>query len=91
MKYFLVVFDRGLGSIVRLSEFSVADDAMTARFAAETEFVDNADMEIVVLGAASEEALHRTHGRYFYSARELLISAMGKLGNGDTEAPLRLA
>jgi hypothetical protein len=45
---------------------------MQARFAAETEFAGQPQIEIVNLVAESEEALRRTHGRYFFSLAELV-------------------
>ncbi|MFI7333261.1 hypothetical protein [Micromonospora aurantiaca (nom. illeg.)] len=79
MKHYLMVFDRRSGSIVRFLEFSQAGEALTARFEAELEYSDNRDIEVVVLGASSDAALRRTHGRYFQGAREMAGSALGRL------------
>ncbi|MCM4085013.1 hypothetical protein [Paractinoplanes hotanensis] len=86
-----MVFDRRLGSIVRFTDFALADDAMTARFDAEDEFADNADIEVVVLGAASQDDLRRTHARYFQSAREIAVVALGELRKYEAESRARLA
>lgn len=91
MKHYLVVFNRRSGSIVRFSEFDQANDALTARFDAEAEFVDDSDIEVVVLGAASEDALRRTHARYFQGAREMAGSALGKLRKYEADSRVRLA
>jgi hypothetical protein len=83
MRHYLVVFNRREGAIVRFSEFERANDALTARFDAEAEFVEDVDIEVVVLGAASEAALQRTHGRYFHGVREMANTALGKLRAPD--------
>lgn len=79
MRHYLVVFDRRSGLIVRFREFAQAGEALTARFDAETEFMDDGEIEVVVLGAASEEALRRTHSRYFQGVREMAGNALGRL------------
>lgn len=86
-----MVFNRRTGSIVRFSEFKQANDALTARFDAESEFVDDADIEVVVLGAASKEALQRTHGRYFRGVREMAADALGNLRTYEANSHARLA
>jgi hypothetical protein len=91
MKHYLLVFNRRSGSIVRFSEFAQANEALTARFDAETEFMDDANIEVVVLGAASKDALRRTHGRYFHGAREMAGSALGKLRKYEANSRVRLA
>jgi hypothetical protein len=91
MRHYLVVFDRRLGSIVRFFEFAQAGEALTARFDAEAEFMEDDDIEIVVLGAISEEALRRTHGRYFQGAREMAGGALGKLRKLEAASQMRLA
>ncbi|GIF25363.1 hypothetical protein BJ973_003642 [Actinoplanes tereljensis] len=91
MKHYLVVFDRRSGSIVRFDEFAVSDDALTARFDAEDEFADNSDIEIVVLGASSEEILWRTHGRYFRRTKELAVDALSALREFEAASRVRAA
>lgn len=91
MKHYLVVFNRRSGSIVRFSEFAQANEALTARFDAESEFFDDADIEVVVLGASSKDALRRTHARYFQGAREMAGSALGKLRNFEATSSVRMA
>ncbi|MCX4386943.1 hypothetical protein OG777_08380 [Micromonospora peucetia] len=76
MNHYLVVFDRRAGKIVRSSEFSDAGRALDARFQAEVEYQANKDVEVVVLGAASWDALIKTHARYFQNVRELAASAL---------------
>lgn len=76
MNHYLVVFDRRMGEIVRSLEFSDARQALDARFQAELEYRANQDVEVVVLGAASWEALAKTHTRYFKNVRELATAAL---------------
>ena len=78
MSYFVLVYDRPHGRLVRSPErFTDAgrDAAMARRFELEREFADRPDYEIVVLGGESEESLRRTHGRYFKTWDELLTIA----------------
>ena len=74
MKYFLLVFDRKRNKLVApVAEFADAAEALKARFRLETsqeELIDD-DLEIVVLGAPTEQDLKNTHSRYFGSGHEL--------------------
>ena len=71
MKYFLIVYDRSLGKRLELRQFGTKRAvALVERFSLEESYRDNPDIEIVVLGADSLEALKKTHGRYFKSLRE---------------------
>ena len=45
---------------------------MEARFVAEAEFHGDGNIEVVVLAAASEDDLRRTHGRYFLGLSDLV-------------------
>ncbi len=76
MPQFLIVYDQLTGA-VELSEY--ADDArveaLERRFALEREHRLEPHIEVVLLGARSEEVLRRTHARYFKSVRELVDSA----------------
>ncbi len=65
MKHFMSVFDRLGGRVLREEEFTDAREAMSQRFAAEQLHRGNPDVEVVVLGAESAEALRSTHSRYF--------------------------
>ncbi|MDP9796159.1 hypothetical protein J2S43_004671 [Catenuloplanes nepalensis] len=71
MKHFLLVFDRQQGSILQKTEFADSASALNARFSAEVTYGGNSDIEVVVLGAASETALRRTHSRYFKNVSEM--------------------
>ena len=71
---FLIEYDRSRGSIVQVREFDdnsrgIAEDA---RLDLELDLNrQGVEHEIVLLDAPSEEALRRTHGRYFESVAEL--------------------
>jgi hypothetical protein len=75
---FLVQYDRRAGALVKLERF-----AGDQRFAASKARLDleielrrrGQKHEIVLLEAASEDALHKTHGRYFEDVDGLLALA----------------
>lgn len=73
MSHFLLVYDRRAGRLRELERF--ADDeheaAVEARFRCEDMTRDEPDVEVVLLSGTSEQALWRTHGRYFKSLSEL--------------------
>jgi hypothetical protein len=69
--HFLLIYDRAAGQLVRQHEYADAAEAIADRFAAEAEFAGQPGIEIVVIGAESEEELRTTHGRYFLDLNEL--------------------
>jgi hypothetical protein len=71
-KHFLLVYERPKTKLLSMVEFSDADEALDARFAAERVHRGNPDIEVVVLSAQSEEVLRHTHARYFYSTGQLM-------------------
>lgn len=71
MAHFLIVYDRNAGALVRQTRFESSADAMRARFTAETEFRGRPEIEVVTLVAESEDALRRTHARYFLDLEAL--------------------
>lgn len=73
MAHFLIVYDRNAGKLVRQTRFATSVDAMQARFLAEAEFSGRPEIEVVALVAESEDALRRTHARYF-----LDLAALGE-------------
>lgn len=79
MNHYLVVFDRSKGDVIRLHRYADRGAALSARFAAEIEFRDDPDIEVVVLGAHSQDALKRTHSRYFKGLAQLAGGERGKL------------
>ena len=74
MNHYLIVFDRSRGAILRFEAFSTRQAALQARFEAEREVGGNGDIEVVVLGADSPDALERTHSRYVRGLRQLFDS-----------------
>ena len=76
----LIVYKRSDGKLLRCDEFADGRAALAERFQAEREHAGDPDLEIVVLGADSLEALKVTHGRYFLSAPELAARAAGTPG-----------
>jgi hypothetical protein len=77
---FLIQYDRRAGRIVSLERFT--DDqrvmARKARLDLEIELQRRSqNHEVVLLEAASEGALRKTHGRYFEDVEHLLALAMG--------------
>ena len=76
MPQFLIVYNRLTGAVV-MNEY--ADDAraeaLERRFALEREHRLEPHIEVVLLGARSEDVLRRTHARYFKTVRELVESA----------------
>lgn len=74
---FLIEFNRLEGRIITKQTFS--DDEIPAAEEARLELDLNlhrrrVDHEVVLLEAASEEALRRTHRRYFEDARQIVES-----------------
>ena len=76
VQHYLVVYDRRAGKIIRHRRFQAPNTALAARFDAEREFRADPDIEIVVLGADSWDALRETHSRYFEGVQELAGSAL---------------
>jgi hypothetical protein len=82
---FLIEYDRSRGSIVQFREFddNFREIAEDARLDLELELNrQGVEHEIVLLDAPSEEALRRTHSRYFESVAELAC------GSPETQAML---
>jgi hypothetical protein len=71
MVHVVLVYQREEGRLLLQESYDDGETAMRRRFALER-MPEYADMEIVVLSADSIETLHETHGRYFYTAAELL-------------------
>ena len=77
MKSFLVVYNQSTGELVALRRFGSGPqerlEALEARLDAELQHQSQPEIEVVVLNAESEDALRRTHGRYFKSVHELAL------------------
>lgn len=71
MNHYLIVFDRTKG-VLRCESFGTRGQALGARFEAESDLGHDANIEVVVLGANSPEALRRTHARYFRGLSQVI-------------------
>jgi len=71
MNHYLVVFDRAEGRLLRLDECPDRVSVMAARFQAERMHKGSRNIEVVVLGAQTEDALRKTHSRYFGDLKQL--------------------
>ena len=72
---FLIQYDRNKGRIVSMQSFSESDrkQAQESLLTLELQLNQNGtDNEVVLLEAESEEAVRRTHRRYFEDLSELL-------------------
>lgn len=75
---FLIEYDRKDGQIIKFEKFSDADQqkARDTRLKLELDLLRaGIEHEVVILEAASEEALRKTHRRYFENLSELVASA----------------
>jgi hypothetical protein len=72
---FLIEYNRSEGRIVTFRDFddSQRREAEDSRLGIELDLNRKGiDHEVVLLDAASEDALHRTHQRYFKDLRQIL-------------------
>ena len=77
---FLIHYDRRAGHIVRLERFTNDQRELAAktRLNLELELQGRCqNHEVVLLDATSEEALRKTHGRYFENVEGLLAAVAG--------------
>lgn len=75
---FLIEYDRDSGQMVTFRSFddSEREVAESARLDLELELNRRGiEREVVILEAASEEAVRRTHRRYFETLEELLTAS----------------
>jgi hypothetical protein len=86
MIHFLLVFDRREGRVLSKQEFDVRSAAMAGRFEAERLHRDNPDIEVVVLGAQSADALKQTHARYFQDSRRMYQKALRRAVDAEVAA-----
>lgn len=84
MRYFLVEFD-GRSVPARMTAFDDVHEGLSALALAERNAPHG--MEVVLLGADSEETLHRTHSRYFESWQEMLSRLGTELSDVIQRAP----
>lgn len=77
---FLIEYDRLSGTVQSLSRFddTMRTEASSARLKLEIELNQKGiDREVALLEAASEEALKRTHRRYFEGLSTLISDLRG--------------
>lgn len=79
-KHFLLTFDLTAGEVRELKEFADATLAAKAYVDAERANAGNRDLEIVLVGADSEETLHLTHGHYFGSSPDDVSGWLTEVG-----------
>jgi hypothetical protein len=75
---FLIQYNRRAGTLVRLERFATSQRAQASKARLDLEIElrhQGLNHEVVLLEAESEEALRKTHGRYFADLRELLEAA----------------
>lgn len=75
---FLIEYDRNRGEVITFEKFhnSERQDAEEARLKKELELNRlGVEREVVLMEAATEEALRRTHRRYFENLDELVKPA----------------
>jgi hypothetical protein len=72
MGHWLIIHDRSTGRLLTCDEYQDGGLAIRHRFEWERFYAGCDDAEVVVLSAASLDAVRATHGRYFaLVAREL--------------------
>ena len=75
---FLIEYDRSRGSVVSMRTFEDSERAFAEDTKLGLELARNKDgiqQEVVLLEASSEDALRRTHRRYFENLVELVRSS----------------
>ena len=73
--FYLIEYNRPEGRLVTFKVFAESERSKAQNLRLEIELDLNRrkiDHEVVLLQAASEAAIRRTHGRYFYNPRQLL-------------------
>lgn len=77
---FLIEYDRSKGKIVTIKSFQDSEKsyAEKSRLSVELDLRrEKTEHEVVLLEAADEIALHRTHRRYFEDISQIVKSANG--------------
>jgi hypothetical protein len=72
---FLIEYDRNQGEVVTIKEFDDSEREKAENARLDMELTLNrlgTEREVVLLEAASQEALRRTHRRYFENLSELI-------------------
>ena len=74
---YLLEYDREIGELISIKSFTEGERALAQenRLAREIDQIGTGkEYEIVLLEAASEEALRKTHSRYFENLKELVTA-----------------
>lgn len=82
MMIYLIEYNRIEGRLVTFKVFTESEQANAEELRLEIELDLNRrriDHEVVLLDAANEAALHRTHMRYFYDPRQILERIRGAI------------
>ncbi|HME70271.1 MAG TPA: hypothetical protein VKM54_10445 [Myxococcota bacterium] len=79
MKLFLIVYDRKTGTLRELVTYRAEqrEVALRERFAREEAERGHEEIEVVLLGADSLDALKKTHSRYFKTLEEFSRPSAG--------------
>jgi hypothetical protein len=82
MRQFLLVYRRSSGTLLTIEDLGPVEPAaaMQKRFAVERGYRRDPDVEVVLLSAASRDALLRTHSRYFRTSGELAFELAKAVG-----------
>jgi len=79
---FLIQYDRRAGKLVKLERFEDAQWSKAYKAQLDLE-IDlgrcGLGHEVVLLQAASEEAIHKTHSRYFQDVKTLCLAFAAKV------------
>ena len=63
--YFLLTYDRSKLRLIDIERYQDGDKAVDLYGERERQYADQPHMEVVLLGADSEEAIRATHATYF--------------------------
>ncbi len=63
--YFLLTYDRSKLRLIDIERYQDGDKAVDLYGERERQYADQPQMEVVLLGADSEEAIRATHATYF--------------------------
>ena len=85
IQYFLLIYDRHRDELMSHEPFGAdADAATTAYRAAEIEYHDRPEVDIVLVGSDSLETVKVTHSTYFSAAAARLLDSLQSLLSGDS-------
>ena len=80
IQHFLLIYDRRKDQLMSHESFGEdADAAMTAYRAAEIEYRDRPEMDIVLIGSDSLETVRITHSTYFTGAAARALQRVQEL------------